>query len=251
MFLIPSGLSSFLSHLSRVYSFSRCVNDLLRLVETPNHFSSVHGVNLFLLSIIAYWLGGKKHKKQLFGVDVLSIKSYEKRFCHTTDNIQTTTLTTLPSIIYVVALTRELRAFQGAWATPRSSKILEKMERSSARSICRGLVPRIFTPFKCNGTAKLLGIWPPTDTMLPEQSCRVEEKIYIYIYKLKRQRSDRGRRRSIVYLMQQDYETTFRPVASSSVSGHWSHRTKYETVGLVMTRRSVCVLVHKCQCSFY
>lgn len=66
-------------------------------------------------------------------------------------------------------LTRELRAFHGAWATPRSSRTLEKMERSSARSICKGLVPRIFTPFMCKGTARLFGICPPTDTMLPEQ----------------------------------------------------------------------------------
>lgn len=67
------------------------------------------------------------------------------------------------------SLTKELRALHGAWATPRSSSILEKTDRSSARSICRGLVPRIFTPFRCNGAAKLLGICPPTDTMLPEQ----------------------------------------------------------------------------------
>lgn len=76
-----------------------------------------------------------------------------------------------------IPLTRELRAFHGAWATPRSSRILEKTERSSARSICRGLVPRIFTPFKCKGIARLLGIWPPTDTMLPEQPCWGEERM--------------------------------------------------------------------------
>ncbi len=78
-------------------------------------------------------------------------------------------------MIYLFPLTRELRALHGAWATPRSSSILEKTERSSARSICRGLVPRMFTPFRCNGAARLLGIWPPTDTMLPEQPWGGEE----------------------------------------------------------------------------
>lgn len=85
-------------------------------------------------------------------------------------------LTAPLAIIYLFPLTRELRALHGAWATPRSSSILEKTERSSARSICTGLVPRIFTPLRCNGAARLLGIWPPTDTMLPEQPWRGEER---------------------------------------------------------------------------
>lgn len=82
----------------------------------------------------------------------------------------------LLSMIILFPLTRELRALHGAWATPRSSSILEKTERSSARSICRGLVPRIFTPFRCNGAARLFGICPPTETMLPEQPCRGEDR---------------------------------------------------------------------------
>lgn len=60
-----------------------------------------------------------------------------------------------------------LTAFQGAWATFSSSKTAEKMERSSALSICRGLVPMILTPFLYRGTARLFGIWPPTDIMQP------------------------------------------------------------------------------------
>ena len=44
----------------------------------------------------------------------------------------------------------------------------EKTERSSARSICTGLVPRMFTPRMCRGSARLFGIWPPTEMMAPE-----------------------------------------------------------------------------------
>lgn len=68
-------------------------------------------------------------------------------------------------------LTSELRALQGAWATPSSSRMVEKTERSSARSIWSGLVPRMFTPFRWSGMAWLLGICPPTETMQPVQPC--------------------------------------------------------------------------------
>lgn len=63
-------------------------------------------------------------------------------------------------------------AFQGAWATFSSSKTAEKIERSSALSICRGLVPMILTPFLYRGTARLFGIWPPTDMMQPPHACK-------------------------------------------------------------------------------
>lgn len=97
------------------------------------------------------------------------------------------------SVIYLFPLTRELRALHGAWATPRSSSILEKTDRSSARSICRGLVPRIFTPFRCKGAARLFGICPPTDTMLPEQPWRAEDGRKIKRMRNGKRRKDRRR----------------------------------------------------------
>ena len=66
-----------------------------------------------------------------------------------------------------------LTAFHGAWATFSSSKTAEKMERSSALSICRGLVPMILTPFLYRGTARLFGIWPPTDMMQPPHAWKI------------------------------------------------------------------------------
>lgn len=73
-------------------------------------------------------------------------------------------------------LTRVLTAFQGAWATRSSSRTAEKTERSSARSICKGFVPRIFTPLWYSGTAKLLGICPPTEIMQPLHPCWQRER---------------------------------------------------------------------------
>ena len=48
-----------------------------------------------------------------------------------------------------------------------SSRMALNVERSSARSIITGFVPRILTPRVCSGKAKLLGIWPPVEIMMP------------------------------------------------------------------------------------
>lgn len=120
-------------------------------------------------------------------------------------------------------LTRELRALHGAWATPRSSSILEKTDRSSARSICRGLVPRIFTPFRCSGTARLFGICPPTDTMLPEQPWGANG------WQDDRNVRSWKRRKGADHRSQGENMTT-----EAVDLGH--------TVGLVITKNSVCVV---------
>jgi len=81
------------------------------------------------------------------------------------------------SIWSKTGLTSELRALHGAWPTPRSSSMEENTDLSSARSIWGGLVPRIFTPFRCRGMARLLGICPPTDTIQPVQPYGEKESL--------------------------------------------------------------------------
>ena len=50
---------------------------------------------------------------------------------------------------------------------PSLSTIEENLLRSSARSISTAEVPSSFTPSFIRGSARLLGIWPPTLTMTP------------------------------------------------------------------------------------
>ena len=57
----------------------------------------------------------------------------------------------------------------GACPIPMSSMMAEKTDRSSALSICTGLVPRMFTPRLYRGSARLFGICPPTDIIAPPQ----------------------------------------------------------------------------------
>lgn len=58
------------------------------------------------------------------------------------------------------------------WVTkkslPSSKKIGERSCLSSAWSIISGDVPNIFAPLLYNGMQRLFGIWPPTETTIPE-----------------------------------------------------------------------------------
>lgn len=151
-------------------------------------------------------------------------------------------------------LTRELRALHGACATPRSSSILEKTDRSSARSICRGLVPKIFTPFRCNGAARLFGICPPTDTMLPEQPWRGKDGRYNKRMTSEESRKDRrrGDALSCLWPPARKLSASFKslnPVAISNYSGK-PKETNVDlscATSLVITRNNVSVCgVHVC-----
>src|ERR671921_1835615 len=55
---------------------------------------------------------------------------------------------------------------------PRSARSLPNLERSSARSMASGEVPRIRTPASSSSCASFRGLWPPNCKMTPSGSSR-------------------------------------------------------------------------------
>ena len=61
----------------------------------------------------------------------------------------------------------EVSALHSGWSTPMRSSMAENLSRSSALSMLRADVPRMFTRCASRRRARLFGICPPVDTMTP------------------------------------------------------------------------------------
>ena len=61
----------------------------------------------------------------------------------------------------------ELSALHSGWSTPMRSSMAENLSRSSALSIDLAEVPKIGTCCASSFIARLLGIWPPVETITP------------------------------------------------------------------------------------
>ena len=62
---------------------------------------------------------------------------------------------------------KEESSFQRGWSIPNSSNISENLWRFSASSILKGEVPKILIDWSYNFIAKLFGIWPPVEIIVP------------------------------------------------------------------------------------
>lgn len=80
---------------------------------------------------------------------------------------------------FIFILTNDVSDRHGACPTPISSNIAENLALLSAASMSNGEVPSMLTLLSYSGSARLFGIWPPTDMITPDDFYKTTRQLVI------------------------------------------------------------------------